>query len=399
MYRNVFYMMLFVLFPLSGYAQSDIDIDFDNNGVVDEQDLAALTEAFGTNQTQYDLYPDGVINFKDLIIFASAYNQEDTSEVVVPITEEAEEQEASARVKFFELSTNSRPNDLAIDPRGYIWFTEVGGNAIGRLEPRTDMILRFSLTTPGAQPHSIVLDSQGHVWFTEIAANRIGMLDPFSNDIQEFTVPTPGSRPISLKFDDQGMLWFIESAADRIARLDPVTETIEEFSIGEQDSIGDQDVALGSLQIDDSGQVWFVDREQSLLGTLDPDTEEITTFSLPGDSLAIGQMGLDSVGKVWFTDSTRLGMFDFVSRQTRYFRFPEEMESPYALNVDSNDRVWVGGQSSGWLVNFSLQDTTFTLYEISDDDVEVKNLRVDPRGVVWIVDPTGNQIGRIETSN
>ena len=245
MYRKVVYMMLVVLFPILGYAQSDIDVDFDDNGVVDLQDLLALTEAFSLYDAKYDLHPDGVINFKDLIIFASAYNQGDTSEVVVPITEEVEETEASAQVKFFELLTaNSRPNDLAIDPRGYIWFTEMGANAIGRLEPRTDMILRFSLTTPGAQPHSIALDSQGHVWFSEIAANRIGLLDPFSEDIQEFTIPTPGSRPMSLKFDDQWKLWFIESAADRIARLDPVTETIEEFSIGEQD------VALGSLQID-----------------------------------------------------------------------------------------------------------------------------------------------------
>ena len=297
MYRNVFYMVLVVLFPLSGYAQSDIDIDFDDNGVVDEQDLAALTEAFGTNQPQYDLHPDGVINFQDLIIFAGAYNQRDTSEVVVPITEEAEEQVASAQIEFFELLTNSRPNDLAIDSRGYIWFTEMGANAISRLEPRTDMILRFSLTTTGAQPHSITLDSQGHVWFTEIAANRIGVLAPFSGDIQEFTIPTPGSRPMSLKFDDQGDLWFIESAADRIARLDPTTETITEFSIGEQDSTGEQDVALGSLQIDDSGQVWFVDRGQSLLGKLDPDTEEITTFSVSNDSLTIGTNGIGFSGE------------------------------------------------------------------------------------------------------
>ena len=107
------------------------------------------------------------------------------------------------------------------------------------------------------------------------------------------------------------------------------------------------------------------------------------------------------MGKVWFTDtdSTRLGMFDFITKQTRYFRFPEKMQSPHALHVDLKDRVWVGGQSSGWLTSFSLQDTTFTLYEISDGDVEVKNLRVDRRGVVWIVDSVGNRIGRIETSD
>ena len=148
MYRNICYMVLVVLFPLSGYAQSDIDIDFDDNGVVDLQDLLALTEAFGSYDAKYDLHPDGVIDFKDLIIFAGAYNQGDTSEAAVPITEEVEEQEVFPRVEFFELLTaNSRPNDLAIDPRGYIWFTEMGANAISRLEPRIDMILRFSLTS------------------------------------------------------------------------------------------------------------------------------------------------------------------------------------------------------------------------------------------------------------
>ena len=66
MSRKFICIISIAFLPLLGYAQSNVDIDFDDNGVVDLQDLLALTEAFGSNQARYDLHPDGVIDIKDL---------------------------------------------------------------------------------------------------------------------------------------------------------------------------------------------------------------------------------------------------------------------------------------------------------------------------------------------
>ena len=394
MTKKIIPAMLVALMPILGYAQSRVDVDFDDNGVVDFRDFLAFVSAYGSNQARYDLDRNGVVDFADFLIFTDAYGRRDTS-AVGPITERVDEREASAEVGFFELSApNSHPQDLAIDPRGYVWFTDMGANAIGRLDPRTGAVHDIHLTTPGARPHSIVLDSGSRVWFSEIGANRIGRLDTFSEEVQTFRIPTPGSRPTRLSFDAHGRLWFIESTADQIGRLDPATERMEEFSIR------DRDVDLSGLQIDEDGRIWFA-RARDQLGRLDPDNGRDTTFALPDSSLEIGQMGLDSEGRVWFTDANlrRLGVFDPADSQTRFFQLPKKM-SPSALYVGLNDRVWIGGRQSRWLVGFNFQDRMFTVYALPDEGTVIENLRVDPRtGVVWIVDSAGSRIGRIETPN
>ena len=69
MRRKMILPVLTALMPILAYAQSNVDIDFDDNGVVDFRDFLALVQAFGSDQEPYDLHPDGVVDFKDFLIF------------------------------------------------------------------------------------------------------------------------------------------------------------------------------------------------------------------------------------------------------------------------------------------------------------------------------------------
>ena len=82
-------------------AQTTIDIDFDSNGVIDERDFKALTQAFGTNQLRYDLRPDGKVDFQDLLVFVKAFSQRNTSISV----EQVFTQNAVAQIDFFNPSS------------------------------------------------------------------------------------------------------------------------------------------------------------------------------------------------------------------------------------------------------------------------------------------------------
>ena len=51
------------------------DADFNNDGRVDQTDLAALTRAFGTNQRDKDLNGDGAVNRRDLQILLDLFKR------------------------------------------------------------------------------------------------------------------------------------------------------------------------------------------------------------------------------------------------------------------------------------------------------------------------------------
>ena len=153
--------VLTLLVPLTGQAQTTVDIDFDRNGVIDQRDFQALIQAFGTNQLRYDLHPDGKVDFQDFLIFVTAFAQRNTA----ISTEQVFAQNATAQIDFFKLSTlGSRPHDLVVDTQGRVWFTDSGTHQIGRIDPRTETIVAYPLNTPGGQPHSVTLDAQGRVW-------------------------------------------------------------------------------------------------------------------------------------------------------------------------------------------------------------------------------------------
>ena len=95
----------------------------------------------------------------------------------------------------------------------------------------TGEITEFPVPTPGGNPGDIKIGPDGGMWFTEFGGNKIGRIDPFSHAIVEFPVPTPASGPAGFIFGPDGRLWFCELLANKIGRFSPLTLTFQEFTI------------------------------------------------------------------------------------------------------------------------------------------------------------------------
>jgi virginiamycin B lyase len=54
-----------------------------------------------------------------------------------------------------------------------MWFTEKGGNKIGRITT-AGVVTELAVPTAGSQPFGITLGLDGSLWFTEQNGNRIG---------------------------------------------------------------------------------------------------------------------------------------------------------------------------------------------------------------------------------
>src|SRR5579871_60529 len=69
-------------------------------------------------------------------------------------------------------------------------------------------------------PTAIVAGRDGALWFTETGGNRIGRITT-DGAVREFAIPTPRSGPEGIAVGPDGAIWFTEAYADALGRLDP----------------------------------------------------------------------------------------------------------------------------------------------------------------------------------
>ena len=92
---------------------------------------------------------------------------------------------------FDEIDGSSAPIGLAKGPDGSMWFTEWGGNRIGRITA-AGATTEFEVPTTGANPVGIAAGPDGAMWFTEFTGNKIGRI-AMDGTFTEFAVPTAGA--------------------------------------------------------------------------------------------------------------------------------------------------------------------------------------------------------------
>lgn len=177
-------------------------------------------------------------------------------------------------VTFTEWPTGMLdPIFLAIDSNDDVYFPEFSSNSIGKLDPQTNQITRWTIPTTNSVPISVAVNSADRVFFTERDTNKIGMLDPIGNTITEWTVPTANSRPFGIVVDKNDLVYFTELSGSKIGRLDLVTNEITEWNIISG--------LLQHITVDFNNNVYFSRISSNKIVKLNPSSDEITEWTLP----------------------------------------------------------------------------------------------------------------------
>jgi streptogramin lyase len=122
-----------------------------------------------------------------------------------------------------------KPQNIAVESPGRIWFTLPEANSIGVLimgEPA--QIQLYPVPTADSRPYDLAYD-QGNIWFTERSGNKIGRFAVQERSFQEFPIPTANSEPTSIAVAPDGKVWFTEQAGNQIGRFDPQTQQFDEY--------------------------------------------------------------------------------------------------------------------------------------------------------------------------
>jgi len=121
----------------------------------------------------------------------------------------------------------SAARGITVGPDGNLWFTWTEAafpasppfsGSIGRITP-TGTITRFPLPPGGdSSVWGITRGPDGNVWFTNAGGNTIGKIT-VAGVLDQFPIPSANSLPIGITVGGDGNLWFAEANASKIGRI------------------------------------------------------------------------------------------------------------------------------------------------------------------------------------
>ena len=292
----------------------------------------------------------------------------------------------------------SGPTTIAIAPDGSVWFTEGGGNRIGRMDPDGTGLREFDLPHPRSQPRIIALGADKNMWFSEHLGNRMGRITP-GGVIAEFDIPTPGSEPRAIALSADGNIWFGEFKGGKIGRITP-QGNITEFPIPTPDS-GPRALSAGP-----DGNVWFSEFNTAKIGRITPDGK-ITEFSLPRPDIGPGDITAGADGNLWFLEldgrmDSRVVDGNRVDRITpagviTQFAIPTPHSGPINIAVGPDRNIWFTGRDmlgrvskDGDITEFHLPANTRPVGLSAGSDRQPVGLLTDK---LWYAAAGSNKIG------
>ncbi len=110
-------------------------------------------------------------------------------------------------------------SDILIDASGLIWITANNLDKLFRFAPLGQTFTAFSGMTPGAGPARLTTDG-ANIWFTENGGNRVGKFDIVNRIFTEYPLPTAAASPFGMGFQPTGgIIWWAERDANKLGSL------------------------------------------------------------------------------------------------------------------------------------------------------------------------------------
>ena len=257
----------------------------------------------------------------------------------------------------------------AVDQQGNVWFGEMAGNQLARLDAHMGTITTWTPPQGEDGIMGITIDAQGYIWFAEQNANYIGRFDPARQTFRTFSFGSGKSHRVGLEdlqFDASGRLWFTETVAGRIGRLDPASGVIQMWAVPAS-SEATPCYPFG-LSVTHEGQIWFGTFSGGVVGHLDPTTGRILLYHLSNPGEQIYSMAADVRGRIWFTELQfgKLGMIDVSTGKITELKVPTTLGNPEDLHsiVVANGTIWFASSGANALVRYSPDDGTYTFFQL-----------------------------------
>ena len=244
----------------------------------------------------------------------------------------------SAGVTLYTLPTGKIYDaaNLIIDGDGSVWTASGNGNVITHVAGDGSAVQSWSIPGP-ATPSSLLHDADGTIWFTEMGGFNVGRLDTTTNTLTQW--PDLSRRPTQLVRRPDGKFWLPETAGV-LAVFDPSANSFTYFQPTAN--------TLSYPWMDPDGSLFAADFAGYGILHFSADGASVTRWDLPTDVLYVpSKIRRMPDGGLWisFWGSGQLGRFDDQTNELRIYDLPATSR-PYDLQP-YRGRILYSEQSTG----------------------------------------------------
>ena len=195
------------------------------------------------------------------------------------------------------------PYTPTVDSKGNVYVGWIVGDALSKVDPKTDSVTVYRIPYPNASPYGVVTDKHDQIWMGLYNAGGLMKFDPVTNAFTTFAPPP--FQPMFVA-DQESMftgifgLEFMPQAKrpGKLIKLDESSGRFTEWTIPHQNA---RPYSTGS---DTDGNIWFVDDPSpdrgASYGKFDPKTQSFTFYPKPHFA-ETSPYALPTLGGMWYT--------------------------------------------------------------------------------------------------
>jgi len=201
------------------------------------------------------------------------------------------------------------PHTLRFDAQGNIWFTLAKSNHVARFDPATAQFTYYRL--PPGDPAEIGLSipvpygcdvaPDGTVWFSQLFGQRIGRIDPATSAITAWKPPFYGPRRLRVGADD--VVWVPGYGSGVLGRFDPTIERWKVYplptGIAGPPGYGNSEEPYALNVNRQTGDVWITGSASDTLIRFQPTGERFSAYPVPTRGSFMREIVFDPDGNPW----------------------------------------------------------------------------------------------------
>ena len=283
-------------------------------------------------------------------------------------------------------------HDMDVDSMGRLWYSNEGGQYIGVLDPKTNVMTDFDLP-PVPEDHltgtrDLVVDWDDNVWFPMRVKGGGSPVTKFDPKTKKVTV-VENSRA---QFIARGPRPYIYTggAGNPIGRINTETMKVEVFE------------GRGYQMVVDSKGNGYVG-SGGMINGWDIKAGKLNQWTIPnpkGGPQMARRGHMDPQDRYWFANyyGDGLGMFD--TKTETFKQWPlRKWSTPYAASIpDKKGRVYLGSNMSQRLLRVDTNTGEVVEY-LMPTELDTKKIRLDPttdRPVVLLANTRNARLLRVE---
>jgi streptogramin lyase len=274
-----------------------------------------------------------------------------------------------------------RFHDAHLSQNGDVWYVDMTGMQIGKMDPRTATWTDYAITNPNARGHGIIQDATGDIWYSGHTA--FGRVDSKTGAMQFYPYyegqperPPHGNTPMS---DSKQNIWTTLMYTNEVAKWDRETGKVSRFTLPTPYSS-----PYGGV-MDKHDNLWVAEWFGCKMAKFDTNTEKFTEYLPLSKPCTMRRLSVDHNGMVWYAlDSVgKIGMLNPNTGEVVEYTEPVKFSFPYDIQEDHDYNLWIAdsGQGGG-LIKFDPRTKKFTYYP-DMQRTDMPKIEVSRENSIW----------------